>query len=1009
MVAKEEEIIKKIEEITGKKPIIESDFISDTTQDIRPTHIDSILFFSSSYDFFLLEEEGRLYRLFQSYYADLLNLHPPSITHAETETDCFKSLEAKKYDVIIVFNKLSSKTFDKFTKTIKKENPSIPVVFINNDIKELQQIQAADKEKTIDYFFTWNGDGKILPALIHLIDDTENIKNNIQKQNARIILLVEDSIEFYSKYIGLIDEAIQSYLDVIIQPELHRIQKTRRFLERPYIIHTSDFQHAKQLYNSYKNNIIALITDNHEQKEDMRRIEAGVDLAKTISKEKPHMPILIQSSEPSVTDKTISKNVQFMLKTTPNLRQHISDFVLQSIGSTSLVVPKSGSKQSDVITSIASFQQQLISIPPKTLFALSRNHQISQWLKTLGEFELSHKIYQNEQTAKQEKEFHKNLIDIFEEYTYSLNQLAITLFDHKKQDPQSKINRIGEGSLGGKGRGLAFFAKLFSKYISDDLFPELKITIPRTIVVSTDIFDEFIKRNNILPSDLINRSDERIAATFINANLPPTVLGDLRSFVRNTRKPLIIRSSGMLEDSLLQPFAGIYASMLLPNESWETDLRFQEVCNAIKYVFSSTYFEKARTYLKSTPKHISDEKMAVIIQEVVGQKHQHFFYPAISGVAKSYNHYPSGPCTPKEGIVYLALGLGKAIVDGGSSYCFCPYRAKTPLCGTPKDFMRYAQTSFYAINLQSVYSSVKKNEETSISKLDIATAKQHGILDQLVSTYSMRDDQLWPGLEEDGALIVNFAPIIEYDSLPLAKALQLLLSICEITLGYPVEIEFAVNIYDKEDEPAELVVLQVRNMIPPGTECHVDLKEYQKNNIICYSTNALGNGVISDIYDIVYVKPETFDMANSQRIADQIREINLPLLNEKKPYLLIGPGRWGSSDSWLGIPVNWSDIAGAKIIVETPVEGKSIEPSQGSHFFHDMIASQVGYLITEKKEEMIQWDYLKSLKVINETDDVKHVKSQTPLETRLDGIHRKAVILKTNKNKSKSCSAGKST
>ena len=1005
MVTKEEEIIQTIEDITGKKPHIESEYLVDSTQIIRPPLIKSILLYSSSYDFFLLEEEGRLHRLFQSYYTDLLHLHAPEIKHVETEEECLDALQSDHYDAVIVFNKINKKLVQNFSQRIKSIAPAIFFIILHNDIKELQSIQTLDSKNLIDYYFTWNGDGKILPAIVHVLEDQQNLSTQLTIDGLKIILLIEDSIEYYSKYILLIDEIIQTYLNTIIYPELHRSQKSRRFQDRPYILHAKDFDQAKKYYGMYKEGILAIISDNHQQISKNKRIEAGAEFASIIKKEKSMIPILLQSSDSPNSIKDKQKNFQFVLKSSPNLKYKITEFLTKSIGPTILELPNNAHKQKQSVRTIEELTQKLVSIPPKTLYTIGEKNKISQWLSALCERELSYKVRLCEEQAKNEKDFHKNIIDVFEEYTYSLNQLAISMFNQKKQDPQSKINRIGEGSLGGKGRGLAFFAKLFSKYLSDDLFPDLKITIPRTIVVSTDIFDEYLLRNKLYPADLISRTDERIAATFINGHLPPTVLGDLRSFVRNTRKPLIVRSSGMLEDSLLQPFAGIYASMLLPNESWETDLRFQEVCNAIKYVFSSTYFEKARTYLKSTPKHISDEKMAVLIQEVVGEKHHRYFYPAISGVAKSYNHYPSGPCDPKEGIVYLALGLGKAIVDGGSSYCFCPRRPKIPLCGTPKDFMRYAQSSFYAINLQSVYSSVKKDEETSIAKLEIDIAKDHGILDQLVSSYSIRDDQLWPGLDEDGSIIVNFAPIIEQESLPLSKALRLLLRICEITLGYPVEIEFAVNLYEGEDQPAELVVLQIRNMIPPGTECNVDIDTYKKADLICYSTNALGNGVISPLYDIVYVKPEIFDMAHSQRIAEQLRSINTTLLDQGKPYLLIGPGRWGSSDPWLGIPVYWSDISGAKVIVETPVEGKSIEPSQGSHFFHDMIASQVGYLITDKKEKMINWKYLNSLSVIEDFKDIKHVVSSIPLEARLDGVHRTAVILKTpsaiKKNKPK--------
>lgn len=564
-------------------------------------------------------------------------------------------------------------------------------------------------------------------------------------------------------------------------------------------------------------------------------------------------------------------------------------------------------------------------------------------------------------------------------------------FEHNALASYLEINRIGKGALGGKARGLSFLAKLISKYVSDEMFSNLRITVPRTIVLSTDVFDSFILQNKLNDPTIYDLPDERIALKFMGASLPAIVLGDLRAFIQKTRKPLVVRSSGMLEDSLLQSFAGIYDSILLPNESWETDFRFQEVCNAIKYVYASTFFEKARTYIKSTPKNIGDEKMAVIIQEVVGRRYENYFYPIISGVAKSYNYYPSGGCKPEDGIVYLAIGLGKAIVDGGCSFCFCPEHPMIPLFGTPKDFIRYSQRKFYALNLKSIYRIVERNEETSYSILNLEDAKRHGILDKVASTYNPQDDHIYPGVYDEGSIVIDFGPILQYETIPLTKALKLLLRICEIALGYPVETEFAVNLGESESQKAELVILQIGSMLRLGKITDSIIKDYNPDKDLCYSENALGNGIIEGIQDIVYVK-STFDMSNSIRAVAQIRKLNTKLMEEKKPYILIGPGRWGSADHWLGIPVIWSDIAGTKAIIEIPFKERTIDPSQGSHFFHDLVSSQVGYIITKKEKGNIDYKWLDSLYVVEDYEDVKHVKTQYPLIIKIDGKHGKAVI-----------------
>jgi hypothetical protein len=664
-----------------------------------------------------------------------------------------------------------------------------------------------------------------------------------------------------------------------------------------------------------------------------------------------------------------------------------------------IIIKDINGKELAKVKNLKDFEDVLLSVDKDIIIKYAKKNEFSKWLKVIGKSELAGKYLTIEQEFDDGEKLRKKMIDIIEEFRYSIKKDYVTSYQRTDDETHIKLSHIGTGSFGGKARGVTFLAKILSKYVTDGMFPGLRITIPRSIVLSTDVFDSFIEHNDLLKLDLSRLSDERIASKFIAASLPATIIGDLRSFIRNTRQPLIVRSSSLLEDSLLQPFAGIYASMLLPNESWETDLRFQEVCNAIKYVYASTYFEKARTYIKSTPKDVSDEKMAVLLQEVVGNKHDNFFYPTISGVAKSYNYYPSGPCKPEDGIAYLALGLGKAIVDGGSSYCFCPEKPKAPLFGTPKDFMRYSQKSYYALKLKSVYTIFTKNEETTLEKLDVDIAKKHGVLDKVASTYLNRDDRLYPGLYDEGAIVIDFSPIVNYNSIPLAKALKLLLRVGALALGYPVEIEFAVNFNRDESEPTELIILQIRSMVPPGKYQEVNIENIDIDKVLCYSENALGNGIISDIKDIIYIKSESFDMSNSNRTVSQIREMNTKLMDSGKSYMLIGPGRWGSADPWLGIPIIWSDIAGVKVILETPYKERPIDPSQGSHFFHDMISSQVGYIITKKDKGNIDWKWLESLKVIEETEDVKHVEAPSELEISIDGKRGKAIIKEKQKNR----------
>jgi len=995
---KEKKIISCIEEITGVTPHIITERESEKGQYVESNNIKKILLLSSSFHYFQLEEENRLSSLLQEYTTVYGRKTAPKIIHVESKEECLYLLTNQTFDLVIIFDNFND--IDSYVLgTQIKDKANIPIILLGNNLNELRKIEEKNTENIFSKIITWNGDGKIILSIIQLLEDTFNIqKDQLLATHGRYVVLIEDSIQYYSTYLLLIYNEIHDFLLSMLSDSLSEEQRNLRLSTRPLLCHVQDFETAKQLYESNKERIIGVITDNNLDRGVNKTSHAGEKLAQLIHQDHPQMPILIQSSEACSEGMPLGPNLQYVSKKDPILALIIKDFVNQCLGPREIILKDVHQKEVVRIHTIDDLENTILSIDESILIKTMDQHLFSTWIRARGEYELAEKIHNIETQTRKADESRKRFIDVLEAYKYAQTQSLVTPFERASLSSHLEINRIGKGALGGKARGLSFLAKLVSKYISDDMFPNLRITIPRTIVISTDIFDAFLTQNSLPSEDLFNLHDERIALKFMSASLPATVLGDLRNFVHNTRKPLVIRSSGVLEDSLLQSFAGIYDSILLPNESWETDFRFQDVCNAVKYVYASTFFEKARTYIKSTPKNIGDEKMAVIIQEVVGQKHETFFYPAISGVAKSYNYYPSSGCKQEDGIVYLALGLGKAIVDGGSTFGFCPECPTIPLFGTPKDFMRYAQRKFYALNLKSVYRIVERNEETSYSILNIDDAQRHGILEKIASTYIRQDDSLYPGICEGGSLVIDFGPITQYDAIPLAKALKLLLRISEMTLGYPVEIEFAVNLAKSESEKSELVILQIRSMVPPGKTSNIVVGDYNETTDLCYSENALGNGIFETIQDIIFVK-SAFDMSHSPQVVSQIRSLNLKLMEEKRSYLLIGPGRWGSADHWLGIPVIWSDIAGVKVIIETPFKERAIDPSQGSHFFHDLISSQVGYIITKEDKGNISMTWLESQPVLEEMTDVVHVRTPHPLEIRIDGKLGKAVIREGKSNK----------
>ncbi len=994
---REEKIFKTIEEITGINPRKKKKEVGDI-RNLRTYDIRDVLLVSSSFNFFLLEEEGRLENLLNEFYGRSELDYVPKLDHVESHKDSLEAISEQNFDLVIIFNEPSDCDVLTLADDLKKEQPNLPVVFLGDDTPKIREIKREDG--SIDEVFTWSGDGKIIVSIIQYIEDKLNLDKGSLKSEGRGILLIEDSIEYYSDYLSIIYEEIWNYIDSIIHDDLNRERKLSRYRRRPYVLLATDFNEGVDSYEEHKDNLLCIITDNTYRKDGEIKRDAGLDFAEKVKSEEPDLPIIVQSSERLEEGREINNIVNFLLKSSPDLSEGIREFINENLGPIELVFKDENDITINEITNLDELEDSIWDIESDRIYEKLKDNSLVRWLEARAEFELKEQI-EKIQEEKPEK-VKKILINILEEYKYAVHKGSISDFRSSDYGRHVKMSRIGKGSLGGKARGLAFMSKLVSNYFPDNLFDDLRITIPRSIVLSTDVYEKFLVENDLLDPYIFELSDERIAAKFMNGSLPATVLGDLRTFIRNTRNPLIVRSSGVLEDSMMEPFAGVYASMLLPNESWETDLRFREVCNAIKYVFASSFFEEARNYIKSTPKKLGDEKMAVILQEVVGKKHENHYYPAISGVAKSYNHYPSGPCKPEDGIVYLALGLGKSIVDGGCSFCFCPEKPDAPMFGTPKDFMKYSQRKFYALNLESVYRIVEKNEETSLSHLDIDVAEKHGVLDKCVSTYSSRDDRLYPGTGREGPRVVDFAPILNYKSIPLSKALKLLLRVSELKLGYPVEIEFAVNLNDGKKEPTELVILQIRSMMSNEKSPDVEIGKYDQNDLLCYSEDALGNGVMDEIYDIVFADPDSFDLSKSREAVQKIKKINKDMMDEDRPYILVGPGRWGSSDEWLGIPVMWGNIAGAKVIVETPAKDRSIEPSQGSHFFHDMISSQSGYMKTKEGEGSVDWNWLENLQIINDLDEIKHVRSSDPLEVRLDGKSGKGIIIKkVNKEKEK--------
>ncbi|MFW5663177.1 MAG: DUF5752 family protein, partial [Bacteroidota bacterium] len=642
-------------------------------------------------------------------------------------------------------------------------------------------------------------------------------------------------------------------------------------------------------------------------------------------------------------------------------------------------------------------RDRLKFIPNESLLFHSRYNHFSYWLIARTQFELAYKIrpvkINSFETAA---ELRKHLIHVMTQHIHEEQRGVISIFQRSEFDNEKVFQMIGEGSLGGKARGLGFIDKILKHYIKPGFFPGISISIPNTIVLGADVFSHFMELNDLYEIAVKNIPDEQILRAFLRAELPPTVLGDIREIIHQTKFPLAVRSSSLLEDAVYQPFAGIYATVMLPNSNTNAQVRFQNLVQAIKYVYASTYFRSAKNYIEATGNRIEEEKMAVIIQRLVGKKYGNYFYPHISGVAKSYNYYPFGKSQPKDGVVNLALGLGKTIVDGGVSMQFSPrYPGITPQFGSTSDLFNKSQIKYWALDMTSDIIKKIPDENSHLKQIDLGFAERHGTLKHLASTYSPENDIFYEGIARKGPRVLNFAPILKSKVFPLNDILKLLMKMSEIAMNAPVEIEFAVNLAGDDPTPAEFKFLQVRPMVKTEGKIELDIDKISTGSILLKSDNVLGNGVYFLDY-MLYVNKDKFNPSRTRQIAAEIDKINRLMLDKKQNYLLLGPGRWGSSDPWLGIPVDFSNISAAQAIVETAMPHMTVDPSQGSHFFHNITSFRIAYFTMNKvsDDKNIDWDWINNQPAETETGFLRLVRLKETLEIRVDGHTGRGIIIK---------------
>lgn len=975
-------------------------YFSDTSfNKLMRRRIYHVLLISSAYDAFVLEDDGRIDEQIFIEYVSLSLRYPPQFILAASEKKAFEILHDEKIDLVIVM--LSSEEMDIFSlaEKIKVKNPAIPIVVLTPFSREVTLKMNDASKSVIDYVFCWLGNADLLLAIIKLIEDKMNVGHDIQEVGVQAILLVDDSIRFYSSYLPNIYKIIFKQSKDFMTEGLNEHQMMLRMRGRPKILLATTYEEALGLYEKYKRNLLGIITDMSYPRNGQQEKYAGVKFSEKVQRDDPFMPILLQSSDKEGEELAKKLKVGFINKNSKTISVELKNFIREyfAFGDFVFIDPESGEEIARA-TDLKSLQELLFQVPDEALrYQLVRN-KLSKWLRARALFPLAEMLVDIRLDDFADlDEVRRYLFDSIASFRISKSRGVIAQFRRERFDEYLTFTRIGEGSIGGKARGLAFLDMLIKRNRSLEKWQGVYITIPRTVVLCTDIFDEFMEDNNLYEIALSDRSDEEILKEFVQARLPFRIHEDLYTLISYVRSPIAVRSSSLMEDSHYQPFAGIYSTYMVPYVIDNERVMMEMLSNAIKSVYASTYFKGSKAYMTATSNIIDEEKMGIVMQTVAGTKYGNRFYPSFSGVARSINFYPLEPEKPADGVASVALGLGKYIVDGGLALHFSPKYPKRVLqTYSPEAALRETQKYFYALDMHPEVFQPNIDDGFNILKLPIKEAEADGSLKWLASTYDLQNGVLRDGVNYEGKKLVTFSNILKHNVFPLAEILQTILEIGQKEMGKPIEIEFAVDLNRPANDPKIFYCLQIRPIVDNKESVTTDLEKVPVENTIIYSKSALGNGAITDLCDIVYVKPESFKPAKNSELAECISKINDQFRNEHKNYILIGPGRWGSQDPWLGIPVKWPQISSARVIVESGLENYRIDPSQGTHFFQNLTSFRVGYFTINPymNDGFYDLNYLKNMPAVYEDEYIRHIHFDQPVLVEIDGKKNLGVIYK---------------
>ncbi|HLN21411.1 MAG TPA: PEP/pyruvate-binding domain-containing protein [Bacteroidales bacterium] len=985
--------------LEGVPDLQKYDFTDTSFDLLMQKRIHRVLIICSNYDNYMLEEDGRIDEQIFNEYASLNLRDPPSFVQTDNAEDAFHILNEGNVDLVITMLSLKGTDVFGLAKRIKAKYEDIPIVVLTYFSREVSMRLEGEDLSAIDYVFCWLGDASLILAIIKLIEDNMNADYDIEHIGVQAIILVENSIRYISAYLPNIYRIILQQSIDFQREALNEHQRMLKMRGRPKILLANNFNVALALYKKYKYNVLGVISDISYKRDNIQDENAGIELCKVVMHDDDNVPFLLQSSNESHRKAAEEMGAGFIFKYSKSLALELRNFIIQNLAFGPFVFRNPETLEPIAIaTDLQSLQQKLLTIPDNTLeYHATRNH-FSKWLNARALFPVAQMFkYIHKEDFDTMDEMRRFLYVAISSFRLGKGRGVIAKFDKTSFDEYQIFSRIGDGSIGGKARGLAFINRIIKNNKLFHKFPDVIITIPRTVVLSTDIFDEFMENNNLYSIAMSDLPDEEILNRFLNAELPGHVYQDFYAFLEVSRNvPLAVRSSSKLEDSHYQPFAGVYSTYMIPRVS-DNKLMIKLLSDAIKEVYASVYYKASKAYMTATSNVIDEEKMGIILQEICGNRHGEIFYPTISGVARSINYYPIGSEKAEDGIVNLAFGLGKLIVEGGLALRFSPKHPKKILqLSSPETALRDTQKIFRALDLNISSFIPSTDDGVNILKIDIKDVQNDSALKYVASTYDRTNNMLRDGIMHPGPRVITFANILQHKAFPIAEILNTLLEIGQKEMNNPIEVEFAANLETPAGSPKIFNFLQMRPIVHTEETQTINLENIKKEDTIIFSEAALGNGIFKGIRDIVYVKPESFNPANNKILGHQIEILNNEFIRNGAGYVLIGPGRWGSTDPWLGIPVKWHQISAVRIIIESGLKNYRIDPSQGTHFFQNLTSFRVGYFTINPfiNEGYYDVDCLNMMTPVFEDSHIRHVRVQEPLEIMIDGRKHKGVILK---------------